>query len=61
MTILKLTAAEVSMLLSLIQDNEDGGWYFGNRDQWVRRRQALKDQIETACGSFKPVGIERSK
>jgi hypothetical protein len=44
----KLTAAEASMVLNLLTDNEIDGTYYGNKTQWDNRRRGLIDKLMAA-------------
>ena len=42
---LKLTKAEISHLLSLIEVNEREGWYYSPKEQYWRRSKQNKKEI----------------
>ena len=44
----KLTAAEASMLLNMLTDNEIDGTYYGNQAQWNNRRRVLIEKLLAA-------------
>ena len=46
-----LTAAEASMILNLLSDNEDAGDYYGNPAQWAKRRTALIEKLIAAVNA----------
>ena len=45
---INLTASQVLMILSFIQENEEEGWYFGDARLWQDRRNQLKNKLEDA-------------
>ena len=48
-----LTKAEISHLLYLIEVNERDEWYYGNKEQYWKRSERIKEKLneETNMGS----------
>lgn len=46
MNYIKLTDSGVNHLLSLIEYSEREGMYWGNKEQWVKRTEKLKDILK---------------
>ena len=43
---MKLRQAHIQQLLSYLQDCESNGWYYGNKQQFVKRHKEIKEWLE---------------
>lgn len=48
---LKFTKAEIHHLQSLIEVNEREGWYYGNKDQYWKRSNRIKEKLSNLTTS----------
>lgn len=46
--LIPLTAAEINHLLTLLADNEQEGWYTGNREQFENRAARITEKFKAA-------------
>jgi hypothetical protein len=44
-----LTDSEIAHILTLINQNEEEGWYFGNKSQYWNRSEKIKDKLKQQC------------
>lgn len=50
---MKLRQSHIYQLLSYIQDAEDAGWYYGNKEQYLKRQNELKAWLEELLKGIK--------
>ena len=43
---MKLKATELNQLMSYVLDRERVGWYYGNKEQFEKRHQNIKRELE---------------
>jgi hypothetical protein len=43
--LLRMNISDLNHILSLIDSNEREGWYYGNKDQYWRRSDRIKEHI----------------
>jgi hypothetical protein len=43
---MKLTAKELEQLISYVYDRESVGWYYGNKEQFEKRHENIKRELE---------------
>tara|TARA_R110000782_G_C14782063_1_gene410063 strand:+ start:1042 stop:1191 length:150 start_codon:yes stop_codon:yes gene_type:complete len=43
---LKLNKAKVNHLLGLLEVNEQEGWYYGNKEHYLKRHNELKNKLK---------------
>lgn len=43
---MKLTSTELNQLMSYVLDREQVGWYYGNKEQFEKRHQNIKKELE---------------
>lgn len=48
---LKLNKAKVNHLLSLLEINEREGWYYGNKEHYLKRHSELKTELKLLIAS----------
>lgn len=44
--VVKLTEVEANFILTLIENNENEGWYYGNKEQYFKRLERVKAKLE---------------
>jgi hypothetical protein len=52
MTYIKLTEEEVNHILTLIDNNEQEGFYYGNKKQWEKRSERIKELLSDSIEPF---------
>lgn len=52
---MKLRQAHINQLLNYLQDCENTGWYYGNKQQFIKRHEELKAWLEELLEEY-PVG-----
>jgi hypothetical protein len=52
MTYVKLTEAEVNHILTLIDNNEQEGFYYGNKKHWEKRSEKIKELLNDSIKPF---------
>jgi len=53
-----LTDIEIAHILTLINQNEDEGWYFGNKLQYWNRSKTIKDKFKQQCKAKWVQGVQ---
>ncbi len=48
---LKLTKGKINHLLGLLDVNEREGWYYGNKEQYLKRHNELKAELKFLLSS----------
>jgi hypothetical protein len=48
---MKLTKGKINHLLGLLDLNEREGWYYGNKEQYVKRHNELKAELKLLLSS----------
>jgi ATP sulfurylase len=48
---LKLNKAKVNHLLGLLEVNEREGWYYGNKEHYLKRHNELKTELKLLIAS----------
>ena len=43
---MKLTGTELEQLMTYVLDREQIGWYYGNKEQFEKRHQNIKKELE---------------
>lgn len=43
---MKLTGTELEQLMTYVLDREQIGWYYGNKEQFEKRHQNIKRELE---------------
>jgi hypothetical protein len=58
---LKITKIEADHLLTLIQHNEEEGWYWGHKSWYWNRSNKLKKKLVKICHEEDPNNRSRTK
>lgn len=50
---MKLRQSHIHQMLSYLQDCERTGWYYGNKKQFIKRHEELKEWLEELLEGYK--------